>query len=254
MGVSLTANEIVAYLKNSQLPTVLVEGKDDIIIYRNLNLNGYELLKSDCRNTLFEVFKQKHTIGTPTAFIADKDTFVYLNITSAYQGIIFTTGYCVENDLYEDTHEMIANLLDEAENQLFAICLDSAAAYCAFELKKLKTDSNYSPTYDISFVSTATLDGEGNFTDNFVKKYSFIIPDAADIEALRENKYRNTRGKYIFEIFEKIMQIRKNSQGKDSVFYTKKHLWDFAFKNNKILDNPNGKMASIQAQLLEKTK
>lgn len=107
--VELTLEEIVAILERSNVPTIIVEGKDDIIIYRQLDkIVGADVFSAGGRNNILEIFKNK--LNNPKLknkkliFIADKDIWVNTNIPDEYQHeiLIFTTGYSIENDVFID--------------------------------------------------------------------------------------------------------------------------------------------------------
>jgi hypothetical protein len=108
--VKPTAEEIISTLKRSSLPTVVVEGDDDIIVYRRLEEAFSDLeisvIPAGGRETVLKIFERLNEIPNSSAivFIADKDTWVFDGIPTPYQShhIIFTDGYSIENDLYRD--------------------------------------------------------------------------------------------------------------------------------------------------------
>lgn len=107
--VELTLEEIIATLEHSNLPAIVVEGKDDIIIYRELeNLIEADVISAGGRYTVLEIFKNKLTNprlqDKKIVFIADKDTWVNTSIPNEYKrrDLIFTNGYSIENDVFID--------------------------------------------------------------------------------------------------------------------------------------------------------
>jgi hypothetical protein len=105
--MTLTIDDIVATLKRSSLPTVLVEGKEDIIIYRQIEqlfgATKINFLPCGGRNTLLKIFERRNEFSNiKTFFIADKDMWVFETPPIEYHEVLFTTGYCLENDLYID--------------------------------------------------------------------------------------------------------------------------------------------------------
>lgn len=107
--VELTLEEIISTLEHSNLPAIVVEGKDDIIIYRELeNLVEADVISAGGRYTVLEIFKNKLTNpklkNKKIVFIADKDTWVNTDIPNEYQhsDLIFTMGYSIENDVFMD--------------------------------------------------------------------------------------------------------------------------------------------------------
>ncbi|MCX8481078.1 MAG: hypothetical protein ORN58_04080, partial [Sediminibacterium sp.] len=98
MSLYLTEDELIAYLKNSDLNTIIVEGKDDATVYRWLEdeIGDFNINIMPCqgRETLFKVFDRKSEINNiQIAFIADKDKYVYTGIPKKYNDIIWTNGY-----------------------------------------------------------------------------------------------------------------------------------------------------------------
>lgn len=100
----LNVDELVATLRNSSLPTLLVEGRSDMELFYALEEmcfeNSIDVLPVGGRVALFEVFKRRAEFRTtPVAFLADSDMFIFGNIPPDLSGIIFTEGYAIENDI-----------------------------------------------------------------------------------------------------------------------------------------------------------
>ena len=85
-----TVDEIIALLKKTDLPTVVCEGSDDLIVYRrfeeHLSHIGVSILPAGGRENVLEVFERRGEIPTSVrlAFIADRDTWVNTEIPTAY--------------------------------------------------------------------------------------------------------------------------------------------------------------------------
>jgi hypothetical protein len=62
--VTISIDELVATLKRSNLPTILVEGDDDVMVYRQFEkqfgARKVSILPCGGRNTLLKVFERKH--------------------------------------------------------------------------------------------------------------------------------------------------------------------------------------------------
>ncbi|WP_080414601.1 DUF4435 domain-containing protein [Burkholderia ubonensis] len=105
-----TVDEIYELLKRSSLPTVLVEGKDDIIFYRSVEheLRDLEvdMLPAGNKDAVLELRRKikEDPVSVPVVFVVDNDLWVYpiagrpVNIDD----LITTTGYSIENDLFVD--------------------------------------------------------------------------------------------------------------------------------------------------------
>lgn len=135
----LTEDELVSVLSHSSLSTILVEGRDDMSVYRwiedDLELDA-DILVCGCRNTLFNVYKRREEFkNIKTIFVADSDKYVYSTIPLEYSEILFTKGYSIENDLYQG--RQIEVLLTKKENKLFQIALTNFIRYYGCQLEKL---------------------------------------------------------------------------------------------------------------------
>ncbi len=107
----------VAFVKHtllhSKLPTLVVEGISDEVIYRKSRRKIYrelesrsavEILIADGRDNLLEVYRKKKDFENQVAvaFMADKDMYVFGQTPKCYSDIIWTSGYSIENDLCSD--------------------------------------------------------------------------------------------------------------------------------------------------------
>ncbi|WP_171492629.1 DUF4435 domain-containing protein [Acinetobacter brisouii] len=102
---------IVSTINNSQSGKyVVVEGSDDIVVYRNLitiyKSKGINVIAAGGKDKVLEVFDNlKNTSNLAKAiFIVDQDSWIFTGIPPQYQHprIIYTSGYSIENDIYVD--------------------------------------------------------------------------------------------------------------------------------------------------------
>jgi len=103
-----TVDEIFAALEKSSLPTVIVEGVDDIVFYRRIEEDlsdiGIDMLPAGDKTSVLSLrnkIKQKG-IKIPVAFVVDNDTWIYFGKPAGMNDVITTAGYSVENDLFLD--------------------------------------------------------------------------------------------------------------------------------------------------------
>lgn len=145
----MTVNEILGTLKRTLLPTMIVEGSDDMIVYRRfedaLAHLGVSVLPVGGRLKVLEVFSRRHEIPTSvkTIFIADKDTWVNTGVPPEFQDptLIFTDGYSIENDVYRDGE--FWKLLEEQERLRYEAEIDSFIEWYALALDRhLRDPSN----------------------------------------------------------------------------------------------------------------
>ena len=110
-----TVDELVATLHRSELPTVVVEGKDDMQIYRwveaRIGNRNADVLPVGGRENPLSVYERRTEYAhLPVAFVADRDMWLFSGIPPGYRDIIWTEGYSIENDLYLGAE--LENMLD----------------------------------------------------------------------------------------------------------------------------------------------
>ena len=101
---------LLSKIRKSKHPVVIVEGPDDIIVYRQLiNLysdKGLTVLPSGGRGKALKVFDsiKDEEILEKVIFIVDKDLWVFSEIPEEYRHnrILTTQGYSIENDIFCD--------------------------------------------------------------------------------------------------------------------------------------------------------
>lgn len=105
--------EFVIYsLKNTNLPTVVVEGCHDKAVYRWIerlfNMPKIDVLPANGKENLIEIYERRSEYANQiaVAFMADLDKEVFDTLGKGYKArykdIIWTQGYSLENDLYSD--------------------------------------------------------------------------------------------------------------------------------------------------------
>ncbi|HBB7252476.1 DUF4435 domain-containing protein [Escherichia coli] len=101
-------DEIYETLKRTSLPTVLVEGVDDIYFYRRVEEElsdiGVDMLPVGNKDGVLALYEriQSDPISAPVAYVVDKDEWVYFGVPEDSGEIITTNGYSIENDLFSD--------------------------------------------------------------------------------------------------------------------------------------------------------
>lgn len=99
---NMTATEIVSSLAHTSIPTIVVEGRDDMSILRLLeDKSGISVLPCGGKDCLLEVFERREQFsGLKCAFLLDRDTWIFSSVPERYREIVFTTGYSIENDVF----------------------------------------------------------------------------------------------------------------------------------------------------------
>jgi hypothetical protein len=132
----MTESEIISYLTKTSLPTILVEGEADAGIYRwlesQLGIFSGSFLICSGRDVLLSIYRRRGTFPHgKIAWLADLDMWRYSSPPTDLAGIIFTTGYSIENDLYAGSD--IESLLEPAEQSQHAQLLRVICRWCAHQ-------------------------------------------------------------------------------------------------------------------------
>ena len=205
MSLDLTVDEIVDTLKRSSLTTVLVEGKDDILIYRwiesEIGVVNANFFPCGGRDKLLQVFERRSEFPDLKAiFVADKDAYVYVNPPENLAEIIWTNGYSIENDLYFGRN--IESLLDNQEKEIFTTSLNSFIEYYAFEIE------NYLEGREFCFRNHPQhliCDIQNIVKQDFLEQINFVKAKDEVVENLRENYDVLIRGKSLFALLTRIL-------------------------------------------------
>lgn len=142
----MSVNEIIATLRRSFLPTVVVEGSDDIVVHRKLEDRlahlGVSVLPVGGRDKVIAAFERRAELpaGSKVVFLADQDTWVYSGVPPAYAdpSIVFTTGYSIENDIFIDGS--LKDLLAPQDERKFIQDLEAFVDWYALALARHLAD------------------------------------------------------------------------------------------------------------------
>jgi len=211
MSLVLAVDEIVNTLKRSSLTTILVEGKDDIIIYRwiesEIGVLNANFFPCGGRDKLLQVFERRSEFpDLKVIFVADKDAYVYVNPPENLAEIIWTNGYSIENDFYYGRN--IESLLDYQEKEIFSTSLNSFVEYYAFEIQ------NFLDGRDFCFKNHPRhliCDIQNTVKQEFLEKINFVQPSNELIENIRNNYDVLIRGKSLFAMLTRILSKQNRS-------------------------------------------
>lgn len=205
MDLELSVDEIVETLKRSSLTTVLVEGKDDEMIYRwiedEVGVVNASFFPCGGRDKLLQVFERRNEfLNIKTVFVADKDAFVYVNPPNRYNEILWTNGYSIENDLYFG--RQIEALLSKEEQTIFLKSLNSFIEYYAFEIQNYINGKEYCfkkhPQHII-------CEFKNEVKQEFLQEINFIKADKQIEDNLKDNYDILIRGKSLFALLTRIL-------------------------------------------------
>ena len=138
-----TLEDLVIELRLSNKPNIIVEGKDDKIIYGTLverlgrfHVGFFSAGSKDTLLQLYEELSEYENAGdfrhAPVAFIADRDMWLFRGIPDQYDDIIWTEGYSIENDLYS-----YAKLRDRVGSKVeYDQTLDAISMWFAYKVEE----------------------------------------------------------------------------------------------------------------------
>lgn len=228
MDLELSVDEIVETLKRSSLTTVLVEGKDDEMIYRwiedEVGVINASFFPCGGRDKLLQVFERRNEfLNIKTVFVADKDAFVYVNPPNSYNEILWTNGYSIENDLYFG--RQIEALLSKEEQTIFLKSLNSFIEYYAFEIQNYINGKEYCfkkhPQHII-------CEFKNEVKQEFLQEINFIKADKQIEDNLKDNYDILIRGKSLFALLTRI--LCKNSR---EIKHSKASLLEHCYRTHK---------------------
>jgi hypothetical protein len=192
-------DELVSTLKHSDDTFLLVEGTDDVMVYRWLiEKIGIEKISfQPCygRENLFTLFNRREEIKQcKTIFVADKDTYVYSKVPPQYVKIIWTSGYSIENDVYEG--RKIEQLLDKTELVKFEKARTTFIRYYAFQLENFRNGR----LFQFADNPKRVLKSDNSLDVEAIKQYKFTEPTKETIDYLTAHYDLLIRGKSLFEL------------------------------------------------------
>ena len=202
---SPTVEELVAALRRSALPTVLVEGQEDMRIYRwieaRLGVRAANVFPTGGRDKLLSVYERRQEFSNlPVAFVADKDMWLFSGIPSKYDEVIWTEGYSIENDLYTDAE--LENLLDPQEAQVHQQMLEAIVEWFAFEVEEHLAGRPYEVKTHCNQVVPL---GQTQMDEDFRISRGFRPPEEKNHQKIRREYQLQLRGKQLFQILERFL-------------------------------------------------
>ena len=224
-----TVNELVSVLRHSSEPTILVEGPDDMMVYRWLKQHIKPLKASpmSCggRNNLLSVYERRNEFSpVKTVFLADQDLYVFLGIPNEYSDVIWTAGYSIENDIYAGSTKL-DDLLDEEELHDYEKLIEEIIEWFAFEVEKYKEGKASESKIDIRIL----YDNKQEFSENEAYIYmnhndnntcvnvnlvlgkNFNPSDQILVSEIKKNFKLKLRGKIIFKVLSVYLSDRKRA-------------------------------------------
>ena len=214
--LNVTVDDWVTTLRHSQLPTVLVEGKDDVQIYqwveRRVGIQKANVLPVGGRETLLAVYKRRNEFAhLAVAFVADRDLWLFSGIPPGYPDIIWTEGYSIENDLYAGAR--LENLLNADEVDEHRQVLDSIVEWFAFEVEEYLAGRE--PRVGTHCNEIVPL-GRTEMDQDFCTRRGFRSPNEELHQQIQGGYLLQLRGKSLFQILDRFL----NAPGRGTNYST----------------------------------
>ena len=220
-------DELVSTLRRSRLPTIVVEGKTDMQIFRwmedALNVHEADVLDVGGRPNLLAVYDRRSEFAhLPVAFIADRDKELFTQLPLGYEEIIWTQGYSIENDLYAGAEPSLESLMDPHETDEHRQVLNIIVEWFAFEVEEFLAGRDYK--FDHHCNKIVPL-GQTVMDNGFRQRRGFRQPNAELEQQIREAYQLQLRGKQLFQ-----MLVRFLSASNRLAKYSYHDLHEIAFK------------------------
>ena len=249
-----TAREISAQMAKSSIPTVLIEGKTDALIFRRiqsrLGLAGFTFFPCGSRSQVLDVFEQFRPNATSRiAFFADRDLWYFDGIPAEYSDVVFTYGYSIENDLYHDGKQRLKRLLYPTELSFLNSLMANVVRWFAFEWELFK--SGGVPEFaKHKILNPAVIAKESvEFETSFLQARGFAEPTRSTIETIEAASHAGLQGKLIFDCYFKVF---KDLRDDNDASYSHDHLHDQCIIEGVDPANPTSRINQIIAALQAK--
>ena len=223
----LTVDELVSTLRRSKLPTVVVEGRDDMQIFRwmedLLKIHEVDVLSVGGRPNLFAVYDRKSEFAhLPIAFIADQDKELFTQLPAGYEEIIWTQGYSIENDLYAGAEPNLENLMDPQEAVEHRQLLNTIVEWFAFEVEEFLAGRYHKFDHHCNEI---VYPGQTVMDNGFRQRRGFRCPNSELLQKIKNVYQLQLRGKLLFQ-----MLVRFLSKSNRRIKHSLHGLYEIAFK------------------------
>jgi hypothetical protein len=245
--IILTVDEIVAYLKKSNLTNILVEGPDDLMVHNWIEekINSLNITIFPCggRSTLIEVYNRRREFADKkVTYVADMDLYAFTGVPQNLSEIIFTSGYSIENDLYAFGKSTIDNLFNTKELEEFNETMNNLVPwYCSEILKYLNGQEHH-----ISFhLNRIVAENTTVINPSYISTIQVLSVTDEFIEQVKENNFLKLRGKFIFDCI-----VRHLSHRSRRSKFSKENIMELCLRMNRnnhferIIEEINHKLSA----------
>jgi hypothetical protein len=216
---------------------LLVEGTTDASVYRHLEerfgLTGGTVLPCNGRNCLLDLHRRRSEFrGLKTAFLADRDLWLFGVVPPEFSDVIFTNGYSIENDVLDG--ESVERLLDSHELAEFRTVLDEICRWFAFEVGEYLRGVNVALEHHVNRLVPL---GASRLDSGWCAERGFREPPSQLYNEIRVDYRQKLRGKQLLQCLVRLL----SAEGRSSKF-SRANLLEIAAKSNehKRLDSLAG--------------
>lgn len=197
--VKLTPDDILSTLKHTNVPTIISEGKGDLIVLRKIEdrfaESGLAILAAGGRETVLRVFNRRAELPNNQLFLffVDRDCWVYAGIPDGHtdENLFYTDGYSIENDMFRDGE--LIHLMSDAERASFNDELNRFIEWYSVSLDRHLVDDSL----PIATAPNLILDSGQNTRDLLNLSPDEMFPGSR-AEELTADFDRLIRGKSLF--------------------------------------------------------
>ena len=223
-----SVKELVDSLSRSNLPTIIVEGRDDMRIYNwakeNFDNGTAAVLPVGSRSKLLAIYDNREQFKhLPVAFVADRDMdYLFKEPPNRYKDIVWTEGYSIENDLYAGGESALKKLLNQKEDLLHKQILDVIIEWFAFEVEEFSHGRQAKVGRKLKDIVPR---GQTEMDKGFCTSRGFQMPSSQFIKKIKEAYQLRLRGKFLFEMLARF--LADNSRDPSYSLFS---LYEIAFK------------------------
>lgn len=202
----LSIDEIVELLKRSSFPTVIVEGREDIVCYRkieeSLSDKGISIFPVGGKTRVLNLFWRRRDIErNDVLFIVDLDKWSLFGIEEKFhhRKLITTEGYSIENDVINDGD--IISIFTSSEREEFEEKVSSLILwYCFCVDDTLNTEA----IATLKDHPNQVLDGN-LLCENYKSKTKFFPPRECIVKKVKRDPLMLLRGKTLLNLIVSIL-------------------------------------------------
>lgn len=201
-AATMNVDEIVSTLRHGTLSYLVVEGKTEMQLYRHLvagvQAGALELQVCDGRDALLAIYRRRAEFAhVRVIFVADQDLWIHQpSEKDIYPDVIWTDGYCIENDILQ-AYPIAGMFLEPDEQAKLNAGLDALVDWFAFEVNEFLNGRNAETRHAVPNVLDKEID---SMCQQFVARRGWTAPPPALRASLRADPWRLIRGKQLVQL------------------------------------------------------